>query len=221
MLGLLSALLAVIFCGALAAAPFSWEPRGEEPGFTIDVPNNWQQLARARDKVAQVHFEKRDRAGRVAIEVRAYSSDNTEPDHLLLQLRSRLAVRYDRLFLKKRKEIQFRKDTEQQIWTAWQGDKKYTLLTTTIADDDNVLQLVCVAPAKRYAVYSYIFDNALLSLDFAGKSAEGGQAAKTEPEKTQAEIATPTPAPQPAQQTTPPAKSPAPATPASPAKSTK
>ncbi|MBL8034949.1 MAG: hypothetical protein JNJ69_14680 [Leptospiraceae bacterium] len=160
----------------LWAIPFYWESKTEEPGFTIDVPSLWGQASRSRDKVANVHFEKKDRAGRVAIEVRAYSAENTDLDQLILQLRTRLAVKYDRVFLVKRKEVGFRKNLEKQIWTVRSGKKVYSVTTAFVVADDKVLQLICVAPANRTKEYQYVFDNALLSLDFSdGKpDSEGG-----------------------------------------------
>jgi hypothetical protein len=172
---------ATIFIGimspALTAVPFYWESKSEEPGFTIDVPSLWSQASRARDRVANVHFERKDRAGRVAIEVRSYSSDNTEIDQLILQLRTRLAVKYDRVYLVARKELGFRKGLERQIWSARLGKKVYTLTTAFVVAEDKVLQLVCVSPANRKKEYEFVFDNALLSLDFS----DGRPDAKAEP----------------------------------------
>jgi len=163
--------------GHLAALPFNWEPKGEEPGFTVDIPAQWAQASRARDKVANVHFEKKDRTGRVAIEVRAYSSDSADLETLVLQLRSRLAVKYDRVFLLKRKELGFRKGIEKQVWSARVGKKVYILTTAFVVSDDKVLQLVCVSPKNRQKEYEYVFDNALLSFDFSDGSGSGGGAA--------------------------------------------
>ena len=162
--------------GPLAALPFNWEPKGEEPGFSIDIPAQWAQASRARDKVANVHFEKKDRAGRVAIEVRAYSSENADLESLVLQLRTRLAVKYDRVFLLKRKDLGFRKGIEKQVWSARIGKKVYVLTTAFVVSDDKVLQLVCVTPANRQKEYEYVFDNALLSFDFSDGSGGGGKA---------------------------------------------
>jgi hypothetical protein len=206
-------LFAVCLVQSVGAIPFYWEPKNDEPGFTIDVPATWNQLARSRDNVAHVHFEQRDRSGRVAIEVRSYKTDNTDIEQLILQLRSRLAVKYDRVFLVKRKEVGFRKNMERQVWKARLGKKNYTLLTSFVVADDKVLQLVCVAPTKRHKEYEYIFDNALLSLDFSdGKPDTGAGQEKAEeaPKVTES-------APVPATPTAPPAATPAPAAPASPA----
>lgn len=190
-------LFAALFVQSVGAIPFYWEPKTEEPGFTIDVPAKWSQASRSRDKVANVHFERRDRAGRVAIEVRAYNSENTDIEQLVLQLRSRLAVKYDRVFLVRRKDVGFRKNMERQVWSARIGKKKYTLLTSFVVADDRVLQLVCVAPAQTWKEYEYIFDNALLSLDFSdGRSDEGAADDKVEaPTGTPATSAPTAPAP--------------------------
>lgn len=163
----------VIMSPALWSVPFYWEAKTEEPGFTIDVPSLWSQAARARDKVANVHFERRDKAGRVAIEVRSYTSENTDIDQLILQLRTRLAVKYDRVYLVKRKELGFRKGMEKQIWSARQGKKVYTLTTAFVTSEDKVLQLICVTPSNRKKEYEFVFDNALLSLDFSDGRPEG------------------------------------------------
>ncbi|AFM13497.1 hypothetical protein [Turneriella parva] len=168
--------IALATAGQLAALPFNWEPKGEEPGFSIDIPAQWAQASRARDKVANVHFEKKDRAGRVAIEVRAYSSDSAELESLVLQLRTRLAVKYDRLYLLKRKELSFRKGIEKQVWSARVGKQLYIITTAFVVSDDKVLQLVCVAPKNRQKEYEYVFDNALLSFDFSDGSGGGGKA---------------------------------------------
>ena len=208
-------LSAALFVPSVAAIPFYWEPKTDEPGFTIDVPAKWSQASRSRDKVANVHFERRDRAGRVAIEVRAYNSDNTDIEQLVLQLRSRLAVKYDRVFLVRRKDVGFRKNMERQVWTARVGKKNYTLLTSFVVADDKVLQLICVAPTKTKKEYEYVFDNALLSLDFSDGKPDGGSADdKAEaPAAAPAAPATPAPAaPAPA----PPAVPGAPAVPALP-----
>ncbi|MFO1479601.1 MAG: hypothetical protein U1F40_05315 [Turneriella sp.] len=186
-------LLAAFLVQSVGAIPFYWEPKTEEPGFTIDVPAKWNQASRSRDKVANVHFERRDRAGRVAIEVRAYTTDNTDIEQLVLQLRSRLAVKYDRVFLVRRKDVGFRKNMERQVWSARVGKKNYTLLTSFVVADDKVLQLVCVAPAQSKKEYEYVFDNALLSLDFSDGKPDGGAAA----EKAEAPAAA-APAPVPA-----------------------
>src|SRR6185295_9013694 len=108
-----------------------------------------------------------DRAGRVAIEVRAYSSESTEIDQLILQLRTRLAVKYDRVYLVKRKEVGFRKGVEKQVWSVRAGKKVYSLTTAFVVSEDKVLQLICVTPVNRKKEYEYVFDNALLSLDFS------------------------------------------------------
>ncbi len=165
--------LAITAQSGLWAVPFYWEPKTEEPGFTIDIPSLWTQASRSRDKVANVHFEKRDRFGRVAIEVRSYSAENTDLEQLVLQLRTRLAVKYDRIFLVKRKELGFRKNMEKQVWNARIGKSNYTLTTAFVVADDKVLQLVCVAPVNRRREYEYVFDNALLSLDFADGKPDG------------------------------------------------
>ncbi len=198
-------LLAVILVPSVGAIPFYWEPKSDEPGFTIDVPAKWSQASRSRDKVANVHFERRDRAGRVAIEVRAYTSENTDLEQLVLQLRSRLAVKYDRVFLLKRRDVGFRKNMERQLWRARLGKKSYTLLTSFVVADDKVLQLVCVAPTQTHKEYEYVFDNALLSLDFSEGKPDGG----AEQEKTEA--------PQPAAAPASAPSAPAPAAPAAPA----
>lgn len=191
-----------------AALPFYWEPKSDEPGFMIDVPATWNQASRSRDKVANVHFERRDKAGRVAIEVRAYSSENTDIEQLILQLRSRLAVKYDRVFLLKRREVPFRKNVERQLWSARVGKKNYTLMTSFVVADNQVLQLICVAPTKTRKNYEYIFDNALLSLDFSeGKPDDGG--GQAEAAETPAAPASTAPAP-----TNPAPAASAPATPA-------
>lgn len=178
-----SVLALITVSGSLSAVPFYWEPKTEEPGFTIDVPSLWSQASRSRDKVANVHFEKKDKYGRVAIEVRAYTAENTDIEQLILQLRTRLAVKYDRVFLAKRKEVGFRKNMEKQTWNVRLGKKNYTLTTAFVTADDKVLQLICVAPAGRRKEYEFVFDNALLSLDFSdGKpDSEGGNAGKEEP----------------------------------------
>jgi len=199
--------LAAFLVQSVGAIPFYWEPKTDEPGFTIDVPAQWNQASRSRDKVANVHFERRDRAGRVAIEVRAYTSENTDIEQLLLQLRSRLAVKYDRVFLLRRKDVGFRKNIERQVWTARAGKKNYTLLTAFVVADDKVLQLICVAPTQTRKEYEYVFDNALLSLDFADGKPDGGSA----DDKASASAAAPaTAAPEPAPAA--PAPAPAPAT---------
>jgi len=141
--------LATTFMSHLAATPFFWESKSEEPGFTVDIPSLWTQASRARDKVANVHFEKKDRLGRVAIEVRSYSSEGADLDQLVLQLRARLAVKYDRVYLLKRKEVGFRKGIEKQMWSARIGKKSYQLTTAFVTSEDKILQLVCVAPAGR------------------------------------------------------------------------
>jgi hypothetical protein len=173
-------LSATVFVHSVGAIPFYWEPKGDEPGFTIDVPSRWSQASRVRENVAHVHFESRDRAGRVAIEVRAYNTENTDIEQLILQLRSRLAVKYDRVFLLKRKDVGFRKDMERQVWSARLGRKSYTLLTSFVVADDKVLQLICVAPKQTRKEYEYIFDNALLSLDFSDGKPGGGAAKEKE-----------------------------------------
>jgi hypothetical protein len=187
-------LSAAFLVHSVGAIPFYWEPKSDEPGFTIDVPAKWSQASRSRDKVANVHFESRDRAGRVAIEVRSYNTDNTDIEQLVLQLRSRLAVKYDRVFLVKRKDVGFRKNMERQIWSARVGKKTYTLLTSFVVADDKVLQLICVAPTKTRKEYEYIFDNALLSLDFSDGKPDGG-AAEDKAEAPAAAAAPPAPAP--------------------------
>lgn len=159
--------LAITVSGGLWAVPFYWEPKTEEPGFTIDIPSLWTQASRSREKVANVHFEKKDRAGRVAIEIRSYTAENTDLEQLVLQLRTRLAVKYDRIFLVKRKELGFRKNMEKQVWNARIGKSNYTLTTAFVVADDKVLQLICVAPVNRGKEYEFVFDNALLSLDFS------------------------------------------------------
>ena len=175
--------IALATAGQLAALPFNWEPKGEEPGFSIDIPAQWSQASRAREKTANVHFEKKDRAGRVAIEVRAYSSDSAELESLVLQLRTRLAVKYDRLYLIKRKELGFRKGVEKQVWSARVGKKVYLITSAFVVSDDKVLQLVCVAPQNRQKEYEYVFDNALLSFDFSdGSGSGGGKAEESAPE---------------------------------------
>lgn len=182
----------MIMSPAVMAVPFYWESKAEEPGFTIDVPSLWGQAARARDKVANVHFERRDRAGRVAIEVRSYTSESTDLDQLLLQLRTRLAVKYDRIFLLKRKEVGFRKNMEKQVWTAKLGKRTFTLTTAFVATDDKVLQLVCVIPAGRQKEYEYVVDNALLSLDFSdGRPDAGGGGGNEAPAAAAAPAAAP------------------------------
>lgn len=205
---LLTLVIAVLPLRFVQAIPFYWEPKSDEPGFTIDVPRTWNQVSRSRDKVANVHFERRDKAGRVAIEVRAYTTENTDIEQLILQLRSRLAVKYDRVFLLKRNEVVYRKNVERQLWSARVGKKNYTLITAFVVADDRVLQLVCVAPTKTRKNYEYIFDNALLSLDFSdGKPDESEEKAATTPESSVAAPASTAPAapatPAPA---TPPAK---------------
>lgn len=170
-------LFAITVSGGLSAVPFYWESKAEEPGFTIDIPSLWSQASRAKDKVANVHFEKKDRSGRVAIEVRSYTAENTDLEQLVLQLRTRLAVKYDRVFLVKRKEVGFRKNMERQVWNARNGKNNYTLMTAFVVSDDKVLQIVCVAPVNRRKEYEFVFNNALLSLDFSdGKpDSEGGK----------------------------------------------
>lgn len=176
-------IFALIMSPALMAVPFYWEAKTEEPGFTIDVPSLWSQASRAREKVANVHFERRDKSGRVAIEVRSYSSENTEIDQLILQLRTRLAVKYDRVYLVQRKELGFRKGMEKQVWSARQGKKVYTLTTAFVVAEDKVLQLICAAPSNRKKEYEFVFDNALLSLDFSDGRPEGdGTGAPAAPE---------------------------------------
>ncbi len=159
--------LAITVSSGLWAVPFYWESKTEEPGFTIDIPSLWTQASRSRDKVANVHFERKDRSGRVAIEVRSYTAENTDLEQLVLQLRTRLAVKYDRIFLVKRKELGFRKNMEKQVWNARIGKSNYTLTTAFVVADDKVLQLICVAPVNRRKEYEFVFDNALLSLDFS------------------------------------------------------
>lgn len=184
---LYAVLLAALLAPALNAVPFYWEPKSEEPGFTIDVPAKWNQASRSRDKIANVHFERRDRGSRVAIEVRSYTSENNDLEQLILQLRSRLAVKYDRVFLQKRKEVGFRKNMEKQTWTARIGKQNFILTTAFVVSEDKVLQLVCVAPVQRRKEYEFVFDNALLSLDFsdgkpdAGKEASAPAAAEAAP----------------------------------------
>ena len=133
--------LAISASGGLSAVPFYWDPKTEEPGFTIDIPSLWTQASRSREKVANVHFEKKDRAGRVAIEVRSYTAENTDLEQLVLQLRTRLAVKYDRVFLVKRKEVGFRKNMEKQVWNARIGKSNYTLTTAFVVADDNTLHI--------------------------------------------------------------------------------
>lgn len=160
-----------------AAIPFYWQPRGAEPAFTIDVPAKWNQTSRADEKIAVVHFERPDNAGRVAIEIKAYRTEKIDIEQLLLQLRSQLAVRYDRLFLAGRKAVPFRQNVERQLWNARVGKQDYALLTSFVVAEDTVLQLVCVAPLQRKKVYEYVFDNALLSLNFSqGKPEAAGPA---------------------------------------------
>lgn len=167
--------ITALFMSHLGAIPFYWEAKTEEPGFTIDVPSLWTQASRARDKVANVHFERTDRAGRVAIEVRSYSSEGADLEQLVLQLRTRLAVKYDRVYLLKRKEVAFRKNIEKQVWSARVGKKSYLLTTAFVISEDKILQLICVTPANRKKEYEIVFDNALLSLDFSdGKPESGG-----------------------------------------------
>lgn len=206
--------LAVFTMTGLGAIPFYWEAKTEEPGFTIDVPSLWSQASRARDKVANVHFEKNDRAGRVAIEVRSYTSENTDIDQLVLQLRTRLAVKYDRVFLVKRKEVGFRKSMEKQVWTARSGKRTYTLTTAFVVSEDKVLQLICIAPANRRKEYEFVFDNALLSLDFSDGKPEGGDAGKPEKPEPAAAPAAAQPAAPAAQPAAAPAAQPAAAQPA-------
>lgn len=86
--------LAITVSSGLWAVPFYWESKTEEPGFTIDIPSLWTQASRSRDKVANVHFERKDRFGRVAIGVRWSPAENTDLEQLVLQLRTRLAVKY-------------------------------------------------------------------------------------------------------------------------------
>jgi len=178
---------------SLAAVPFYWEAKSDEPGFAIDIPAHWGQASRARNGVANVHFEKKDRAGRVAIEVRAYNSDDTDLDQLLLQLRTRLAVKYDRIYLQKRKELTFRKGVEKQVWSVRLGKQQFVAITAFVTQDNKVLQVICITPVKRRKEYEYVFDNALLSFDFSdgsgASSADGGGNAAAPAD------ATPAPAP--------------------------
>jgi len=163
---------------SLMSISFDWEPKSDEPGFTIDVPSKWQTVAKSREKVAYVQFEKSDFAGRVAIEVRSYLSDLTEVDQLLLQLRTRLAVKYDQLYLQSRKGLSYRKDVEKQVWIAYLGKKSFQLTTAFITGDGKILQLTCIAPRHRAKEYEIVFDNALLSLNFSdGKSGESSASA--------------------------------------------
>lgn len=179
---------------SLAAVPFYWEAKSDEPGFAIDIPAHWGQASRARNGVANVHFEKKDRAGRVAIEVRAYNSDDTDLDQLLLQLRTRLAVKYDRIYLQKRKELTFRKGVEKQVWSVRLGKQQFVAITAFVTQDNKVLQVICITPVKRRKEYEYVFDNALLSFDFSdgsgASSADSGGSNAAAPAD-----ATPAPAP--------------------------
>jgi hypothetical protein len=188
-------LFALLSAGSLAALPFYWEPKSDEPGFSIDIPAQWTQASRSREKVANIHFEKKDPRGRVAIEVRSYSSDNADLESLVLQLRTRLAVKYDRIYLAKRKELKFRKGVEKQVWDARIGKNNYTLTTAFVVSDDKVLQLICVAPNSRRKEYEYVFDNALLSIDFSDGSGDSAKGSAEAPEKAEPAPAAAEPAP--------------------------
>ncbi|HRP69413.1 MAG TPA: hypothetical protein PLY93_07775 [Turneriella sp.] len=163
--------IAVFSMPYLYAVPFTWESKADEPGFVVDVPASWSKASRARDGVGNVHFEKKEKTGRVAIEVRAYSTEDTDIDQLVLQLRTRLAVKYDRLYLQKRQEMTFRKGVEKQIWNARVGKIKYALTTAFVVADNRVLQITCIAPVSQAKRFTILFDNALLSLDFGDGSA--------------------------------------------------
>jgi hypothetical protein len=165
-----------------SAIPFYWESKSDEPGFTIDVPSLWKQASRAREGNAYVQFVKPDKYGRVAVEVHAFSSEAGEIDQLILQLRARLAVKYDRLYMVKRKEVSVRKGVEKQLWTASIGKQTYNLTTAFVVADDKVLEVTCVAPVKRRREYEIVFDNAILSLDFSdGKPDSDGGSSDKEP----------------------------------------
>lgn len=167
-------LLAAIWVPSLSAVVFYWQPKGDEPGFTIDVPGAWKQASRARDGVANAQFERLEKSGRIAIEVRAYSSEASDIEQLVLQLRTRLAVKFDRVYLLGRKGLHYRKDVEKQIWSAMLGKKKYTLTTAFVVQDGKVLQIICIAPANRAKEYALVFDNAFLSLNFSDGAPESG-----------------------------------------------
>ncbi|MBV6494713.1 MAG: hypothetical protein LDLANPLL_02750 [Turneriella sp.] len=176
-----------VFVPLLYAVPFQWESKADEPAFIIDVPASWARASRARNGVGNVHFEKKGVKNRVAIEIRTYTSEDTDVEQLILALRTRLAVKYDRLYLKKRQEMKFRKGVEKQLWTARVGKVNYTLITAFIVQDSQVLEISCIAPSTLAKNFQIIFDNALLSLNFPDGS-EGGAS------NTPAEETTPAPA---------------------------
>ncbi len=157
-------IMPVLFSNSLLAATFTWQPRGDEPAFKVDVPNDWESDYLVKNNGAIVYF--RDDAA--VIEVRAFVADDDISSSRMIDLKAaRLSARYTHVTLLAEKKSSYREGLYLSKWRMVHKNKTYIQTSGFIVEDDLILSISCIAPDYAYNRYRTVFDNALLSLSMA------------------------------------------------------
>ena len=156
-------LLCLILPPAVTAENYKWEPKGDEPAFSLDIPNDWEIDYLVKTNGSLVFF----RHAEAVIEVRSYlSEDDAEFQTLMNQKAARLSARYNDVRLINEKKSKYRSNMYLAAWRLLdEKNRLYIEKTAFISDGgEQVLAISCIAPRSAYNRYKVTFDNAILSL---------------------------------------------------------
>lgn len=165
---LISIAVFFIYADAIIARSFEWTQKKREPGFSIDIPSDWEHNSVVRSNGALVSFRKDKFLKGAMIEVRALVYKGKQSfARLVDQKAARLAAEYSQIRMQEEGPSKFRNEMYFASWLLQVNHAKYIERTAFLVQEEYVLVVSCISSLKTYNNYRITFDNALLSIKFS------------------------------------------------------
>jgi len=153
--------IASLMVVSLYAETFTWDPKGDEPMFSLDVPADWETDYVVKGNGSVVFF----REDEAVIEVRTFTAeDDLEFPQLMNLKAARLAGKYETVTLLSERISPYRTDLYTATWRLSLRGVTYQEKTAFISEGDQIVSMSCIVPVGYYNRYRTIFRNAVLSL---------------------------------------------------------
>lgn len=157
----------------LTAMKYQWESHQSEPGFSLDVPDNWEPETLEKGNGVVVLFREK----RAYMEVRSMTLEtDTDIDSLINMKSARLAARYQYIRLLGQQKSLYRNDIQIVAWEIRNKGETYIDRSAFLIQDDQAVALSCLSSKKYFSYYSAIFENAIYSLSLM----EGGESRRVD-----------------------------------------
>ncbi len=161
---------------ALWADTVVWRAEENKPGFSLDVPPEWEKDYEIKSNGVLFQVFR----GEAVITLKSFSAaTNYSVRYVLNKRAARLSGRFSTIYMVQEKIVDDKIEGVIVEWRLNLKGKEYTEKTLIYKKENQYIVLTCFAPSPLYEQNKVIFENALLSVKFVDRDPANDPGVKT------------------------------------------